>query len=350
MRTLLKSEFYSGNDSLKGLKAFISGSNFSSVIVLADENTQKHCLPLINNALKNHEIIVIKSGEENKTIATCMEVWKKLSNANTDRKALLINLGGGVLCDTGGFIASAYMRGIDFVHIPTTLLSMCDSCIGGKLGVNIDGLKNHIGTFKNPIAIFIYPEFLKTLSGKNILSGFAEIIKHSLIGDKRFFKELCDCADYKKELEKFITHSIKIKTRIVNLDTYEKGIRKSLNFGHSIGHALESYFLLNHPENPIYHGEAVAMGMICESWLSYKRNFISNDELDQITTLILRYFPKIIFDKKDFEEIIGFIKKDKKNEFDKKLFTLLDGIGQFRVNENISNDEILQALDFYADL
>jgi len=350
MKTLSKPIIFSGHNSLNDFKHYIASSNYSSLIILLDENTQKYCFPVLKEIIGSHAIISIKSGEEHKTIGTCIEIWKKLSDANIDRKALLINLGGGVLCDIGGFIAASYQRGIDFIHIPTTLISMCDAAIGGKTGVNLDGLKNQIGVFKNPNAIVILPDFLKTLPENHIFSGLAEIIKHSLIGDKRFFNELSECQDYKKNIEKFIAKSIKIKTRIVNLDAYEKGIRKSLNFGHSIGHALESFFLVNHSKNPISHGEAIAVGMIAESWISYKRKLLPESELDQITALILKHFSKIEIHKKDHEKIIEYIQKDKKNEHKKKLFTLLDGIGQFRVNEIINKEEIIQSLEYYAKL
>jgi 3-dehydroquinate synthase len=350
MKTPSKPIIYNGHNCLNDFKQYMLNSNYSSVSVLVDENTLKHCYPILKSYIETHHVISIKSGEENKTIYTCMDVWKKLSEANTDRKALIINLGGGLLCDMGGFIAASYQRGIDFIHIPTTFLSMCDASIGGKTGINLDGLKNQIGYFKNPKAIIIYTGFLKTLPEKYMYSGLAEVIKHSIVGDKRFFNELSEYTDYKKVIDKLIARSIKIKTRIVNLDAFEKGIRKSLNLGHSIGHALESYSLVYQPKNPLSHGEAVAAGIIAESWISFHKKFLTENELNQIITLILRYFPKIPIQKKDSEKIIDLIKKDKKNEHSQKLFTLVDGIGGFRINEVVNKDEILQALEFYMDL
>ena len=274
MKTPSNQTIFIGNNCLQDLKLFIDNNKYSSIAVLVDENTNEHCYPLIKDFICTHIKIIIKSGEENKTINTCMEVWQKLSNENFDRKALLVNLGGGVLCDTGGFIASSYMRGIDFIHIPTTLLSMCDSCIGGKMGVNLDSLKNQIGVFNDPKVIVIYPKFLETLSERNIKSGLGEIIKHSLISSRSLFYYLSECDDYKNKINEVIERSIKIKARIVSLDFLEKNIRKSLNFGHSIGHALESFFLMTQANDPLYHGEAVAAGMIAESWISNKKNIL----------------------------------------------------------------------------
>ena len=289
MKTFSKQLIFSGQNCLQDFKLFVANGRYSAIAVLVDENTSEYCLPLIKSFLSEHVKILVKSGEENKTINTCIDVWRKLSDENFDRKSLLINLGGGVLCDTGGYIASSYMRGIDFIHIPTTLLSMCDSCIGGKQGINMDNLKNQIGVFNNPKAIVIYPEFLKTLSERNIHSGFAEIIKHALVGDRNLFYELCDCVDYKNNFDEFIKRSIKIKTRIVTLDAFEKDIRKSLNFGHSIGHALESYFLMTKSSEPLSHGEAIAAGMIAESCISNKRKYITSNDLNQISKLINRF-------------------------------------------------------------
>jgi len=350
MKTSIKPNIYSGHECLNDFKLFIKNNNYSSIAVLVDENTQIHCLPLLKNIFSGAHIIPTKSGERNKSIQSCQKVWKQLSDLHFDRKALVVNVGGGVLCDMGGFIAATYMRGIDFVHIPTTLLSMCDSCIGGKLSVNMDGLKNQIGLFSPPCAIVIYPEFLETLPEKQILSGFAEVIKHALVADKRFFKELLLLTDFKNNLDKTIFHSIKIKTRLVNLDIFETGIRKSLNFGHSIGHAIETYSIIKDNDNPISHGEAIAAGMIAASWISYRRNLLTLNELSQISDYILRFFPKLKINEEIIPVIMENIKKDKKNEYDHILFTLLDGIGQFRVNQEVKREEILQALKYYISL
>ncbi len=338
---------FQGTSSLEQFKQFIVKGNYSSVIVLVDETTEKYCLPILKEYLGAHIVYSIASGEENKTISSCIDVWEKLSDANIDRKAVIVNLGGGVICDIGGFIASTYKRGIDFINIPTTLLAMCDACLGGKSAVNLQGLKNQVGVFNNPKSIIIYTNFLDTLPEKQFISGFSEIIKHALIGNVRFFNELYNGFDLRSDIENLIARSIKIKTRIVNLDANEKGVRKSLNFGHSIGHALESFFLMDHPQSPIYHGEAIAAGIIAESWISMKKKYLNADELDKIGILILRLFPMIKIKKSDFAKIIENVNKDKKNEHNINLFTLLNGIGRFRINETVRKEEIIQSLEYY---
>jgi len=350
MKTTSKPSLYNGLESLGDFKQFLANSNYSEIVVLVDENTQKFCLPLISEYIGNHTTISVKSGEESKSIHTCLDIWKQLSDKAIDRKALIINLGGGVICDMGGFIAATYKRGIDFVNIPTTLLAMCDASIGGKLGVNLDGIKNAVGLFKNPKAIVLYTNFLKTLPERHFMSGYAEIIKHALIGDKRVFKELLESEDIKSDIEKFISRSIRTKNRIVNLDIFEQGIRKSLNFGHTVGHALETFFLVNFPGQPVHHGEAIAAGMIAESYISWKKKYLEEAELQQISRYILKEFPKLIFSNTNFKELISYTLKDKKNEHQQRLFTLIDGIGQFRINEIISEDEIRQSLEYYISL
>jgi len=350
MKSPSKLLLFTGQCSMAYFSNYLTESKYSAVTVLVDENTEKYCLPAIKDLLEIHSIITIKSGERNKTIYTCINVWKQFLEVNTDRKALLINLGGGVLCDMGGFIAATYKRGIDFIHIPTTLLAMCDACIGGKLAVDINGNKNQIGLFKNPKAILIYPDFLKTLPERHLLCGVAEIIKHALISDKRFFNEIAGHTGITEDFSKLITHSVKIKTRIVNLDFYEKGIRKSLNFGHSIGHALETYSLNNDGDHFLYHGEAIAAGMIAESYISYRRNLISISELEQINRLILNRFSKVKINRKNYDIIVSLISQDKKNENNRKLFTLLEGIGKARINETVSDEEIKESLEYYDNL
>lgn len=350
MKALTKNNLFIGSDSLTNLNAFLTSNKYSRIIVITDENAFKYCYPILTNTIGTYECIQVRSGEENKTPATCVSVWKELSEKNIDRKAMILNLGGGIVCDMGGFIASSYKRGIEFIHIPTTLLAMCDASIGGKLGINLDGLKNYVGIFKNPTATAIYPNFLKTLPDNELISGYAEIIKHAIISDKRFFNELCETDNFREDTEKLIIRSVRIKSRIVNLDLFEKGIRKSLNFGHTIGHALESHSIIKNKENTITHGEAVAAGLITESHISMKKNFLDEKELKQIIQLINRFFKKITINENHYSDIISLMSKDKKNEDAFMLFTLLDGIGQFRINEKVSEGEIRNALKFYKDL
>ncbi len=350
MLTSFKPAIYSGLNSLNDFKRFIANSHYSAIVVIVDENTQKHCLPLINDYIGNYTTICIPSGEENKTINTCINVWNQLAEKAIDRKALIINLGGGVINDIGGFIAATYKRGVDFVHIPTTLLSMCDASIGGKTGVNLSNYKNTIGVFKNPKAIVTNIDFLKTLPQRQYLSGFAEVIKHSLIWDSRFFSELFKKTNLKDDADYIVSRSIKIKTKIANLDLLEQGVRKGLNFGHTLGHAFETFFLINSPKNPILHGEAVAAGMIAESWISHKKGYLNESELKIISNFILKYLSRLKFSKNNFDEIIGYTFKDKKNEYQKINFTLLNGIGHFRVNEEINEEDINSALEYYLSL
>jgi 3-dehydroquinate synthase len=350
MKKPYKPLLFEGNECLADFKQFISKSAYSSFVILTDENTYKYCYPVISGFFINPVIIQIKSGEENKNIIACMSVWDELSKNNIDRNAVIINLGGGIVCDMGGFIAATYKRGIDFIHLPTSLLAMCDACIGGKLAVNLNGLKNYIGLFKNPAAIAVYPIFLKTLPEKHIFSGFAEIIKHAVIADKRFFKEISEDKNITDDFERLIQRSIRIKSRIVNLDITEKGIRKGLNFGHSIGHAIESFHILANPKDCITHGEAVAAGIIVESHISYRKKYCNENELDQIISLIQRFYKKINIADQNMKDISDLVNKDKKNEQSIKLFTLIDGIGQFRINEKVTDEEIMESLKFYQSL
>src|SRR6201996_7996258 len=269
-------------NTLAELVNFINKGNYSRFFVLTDENTGKHCLPLIRkyiDNLDNFDIIEINAGEENKNIDFCVGVWKMLIDFSADRQSLLINLGGGVISDLGGFSASTYKRGIDFVHVPTTLLSQVDASVGGKTGIDLDNIKNIIGTFTQPKAVFIAYDFLKTLPPRQILSGLAEMLKHGLITDAAFWNDLKN-SDLSFPGEELIYKSIQIKNKVVLEDPKEMGIRKSLNFGHTIGHAVETNSLL-HDENPLTHGEAIAIGMICESYLSHKKTGLGSNELDE---------------------------------------------------------------------
>ncbi|HEY8400693.1 MAG TPA: 3-dehydroquinate synthase family protein, partial [Cytophagaceae bacterium] len=256
------------------LKEFLQGKQYSSVCVIADENTEKHCFPLLLPALQKYHLITIPSGEENKTLSTCERIWKGMTDQQLDRKAVVINLGGGVIGDMGGFCASTYKRGIDFIQIPTTLLSQVDASVGGKLGVDFFSYKNHIGVFKEPAAVFINADFLKTLDPAELRSGFAEIIKHCLIADKTKWEEISRKSLAEQNWEDLIAHSVEIKSKVTTADPTEQGLRKILNFGHTIGHAIESYYLTI-KDKKLLHGEAIAIGMVAESYIAEKRGFIS---------------------------------------------------------------------------
>ncbi len=248
----------------QSLPAFLRANSYTKIQVIVDENTFKYCYPSIKPFLEKHNIIKIKSGESQKNLETCQKIWQAMTDNELDRHSIVINLGGGVIGDMGGFCASTYKRGIDFIQIPTTLLSQVDASVGGKLGIDFQGLKNHIGVFQIPNAVLIDADFLKTLSYNELRSGFAEVIKHCLIMDGKKWDEIRRKDFEEQELEDLIAHSVNIKQHIVEADPTEKGLRKILNFGHTLGHAIETYFL-GKPKLHLLHGEAIAAGMICEA-------------------------------------------------------------------------------------
>ncbi|MEP7170965.1 MAG: 3-dehydroquinate synthase [Bacteroidota bacterium] len=335
-----------GDDALQHLEKFISSKNYSSVFILTDKNTNRHCYPIIKKFLPEHSNIIISPGEESKKYETCNTIWIELAGDQADRKSLLINLGGGVIGDIGGMCAGLFMRGIDFIHIPTTLLSQADACIGGKTGIDFFYYKNVIGLFNYPQAVFIYPAFIKTLHKREVLSGFAEVIKHHLIADKKGFENLGAKKVLPSEWNKIIVHSVKIKSKITESDPYEKGIRKSLNFGHTIGHAIESSFL-QEGVSPLLHGEAVAAGMICETFLSAEKKLLDKISMNKIISLIKKLYDLPVLDEKRMEAIIDFIRNDKKNEYHKIFCTLLNGIGKVSINQEINREEIFLSMRFY---
>jgi 3-dehydroquinate synthase len=338
-------------NSLGQLAQFIENGNYSRFFVLTDEHTVKYCLPLLREKLgdpQNFDIIEISAGEESKGIDFCIGVWKMLIDFGADRQSLLINLGGGVISDLGGFAASTFKRGIDFVHVPTTLLSQVDASVGGKTGIDIDSIKNIIGTFTQPKAVFIDYEFLKTLPARQILSGTAEMLKHGLICDAAYWNQLkeSDLANPNAEL---VYRSVAIKNEVVLADPHEKNIRKSLNFGHTIGHAVETNSLIN-DKDPLSHGEAIAIGMICESYLAHKKTSLSAEELADITETLTTLYPKYDLKKADNNVLLEHMLKDKKNLNGKINCTLLNAIGQFNIDNICTNEELLESLNYYANL
>jgi 3-dehydroquinate synthase len=305
--------------------------SYSKVAILVDENTKRDCLSKLPK-LENPIIIEIQSGEENKNLATCDFIWQELTKHNFDRNSLLINLGGGVIGDMGGFCASTYKRGIDFIHIPTTLLAMADASIGGKLGVDFNHLKNQIGLFANPKSVIINPVFLQTLIENQFKSGFAEVVKHALIANENLWSIITTTDFEKLNWEKIITLSVELKNKIVFTDSKEKGERKKLNFGHTFGHAIESYYL--EKGTPILHGEAIFMGMILETELSN----LSNSKKNEIKNYILSNFGLPYTPSK--MELLKFLKNDKKNKAEKINFSLLNGIGNCTIDNLITEDEL----------
>ncbi len=336
------------NEGLQILQPFTQ--NYSSIFVLVDDNTQKYCLPLLEQKINSFKLIEIPSGEIHKNIETCQSIWNQLMKNNADRNALLINLGGGVIGDMGGFCASTYKRGIDFIQIPTTLLSQVDASIGGKLGIDFAQVKNSIGLFQNPKAVIIESDFLKTLPFGELRSGYAEIIKHSLISDAQQWQQLSKIIDIQNfnNWQILIEPSLQIKQNIVQQDPFEKGIRKALNFGHTIGHAVESLAL--ETTQALLHGEAIAIGMVCESYLSHKADLLSKNQLEEITQYISTVYAHYSINEADSTKLLQLMRNDKKNQNHQINFTFLTNIGQCQINQTASDKLILESLAYYNSI
>lgn len=333
---------------LAPLAEIIENGKYSNVFVFADRNTAELCLPVFREMLDDFsgfDLIETDPGEENKNIDFCIGIWKTLLDFGADRKCLVINLGGGVITDMGGFVASTYKRGVDFINIPTTLLSQVDASVGGKTGIDIDNVKNMVGTFSLPQAVFIEAEFLKTLPQRELLSGFAEMIKHGLIVDQEYYHQL-KAADYKNITTAAIHRSVEIKNEVVTADPQEKGLRKILNFGHTIGHAVESYSL-SKDKKPLTHGEAIAIGMICEAYLSHKNSTLTAEELEEIRQYISKVYPAYKIKEKSFAQLSVLMQSDKKNEHGNVLFSLLQSIGKCTYNCRVSESDIVESLEYY---
>ena len=342
--------FFCNQNSLL-INKFISKNKYSKVFILVDSNTNKYCLNLFLEKYLNNiqaKSITIKNGEENKNTKSLNSVWTKISKLGGDRNSLLINLGGGLVSDLGGFVASTYNRGIDFINIPTTLLSIVDASIGGKVGINIEKLKNQVGVFNYPKLILIDTSFLQTLPKRELKSGYAEMIKHGLIFEKRYYKTLSKLKNIDAKLSaELIYNSIKIKNKIVKKDPKEKNLRKILNFGHTLGHAIESHFLANKKLKNLLHGEAIAIGMILESYISYKILKMPYEQCLDIKQTINSKFEKIKINDEDSKSILKLIKFDKKNKNGKVLFVLLYEIGKSKIDIEVSKETIIESLEFY---
>ncbi len=338
-------EFESGYDSLIKI---IDKKKYSKIFLLVDENTENYCLNIFKDKTNlSLELIRIKSGEENKNIHTCIKIWNSLINRNADRKSLLINLGGGVISDIGGFSANTFNRGIDFVNIPTTLLSIVDASVGGKTGINQNGIKNKVGTFYDPKLVIIDTDYLETLDQRQINSGYCEIFKHSLISKENSkFEYLSDCNEIDFSLD-IIINSINIKNNFVVEDKYEEKLRKGLNFGHTIGHAIETHFMSS--DKKLLHGEAIAIGIIIEAYLSKMMYGFDVKKVDKIKNHLLTIFPKVKFNFNSINNIIKVMEHDKKNKNKKVNFVLLSEIGKLIFDVNVSNANILKAFEYYSE-
>ena len=330
----------------------ISECEHDRIFVLTDETTQQLCWPKIKNfkALKNSTPIIIKATDTHKNLDTLSQVWQALSNGGATRHSLMINLGGGMVTDLGGFAASTFKRGIDFINIPTTLLAMVDASVGGKTGINFGGLKNEIGVFSDSLFVIINTQFLDTLDHDNICSGYAEMLKHGLISDERTWAELVtfdlDTPDL-SQLQRMVAESIKVKERIVEADPHEHGIRKALNLGHTMGHAFESFAMRR--GTPILHGYAVAYGLISELYMSARKTAFPTDRMHQTVRFIRENYGTLNITCDDYPTLIELMHHDKKNTSGIINFTLLGNVGDIRINQTANEEEIKEALDFFRE-
>jgi len=319
-------------------------------IIVSDDNTSEHCVPfLISNydGLAEAEVVILPAGEENKSLAIVANVWELLTEYGLGRHDLIINVGGGVVTDMGGFIASCYKRGMQFINIPTSLLSMVDASIGGKTGVNLDHYKNQIGVFNDPEAVYIDPIFLSTLESNELLSGYAEMIKHGLIHSTDLFNKVIEQLDIPSELElELLKESIQVKNEVVKRDPLEGGERKILNFGHTIGHVIEGFML---GSEGMTHGHAVGIGMVFEAYLSTKKGKLSQEEFKIIESAILDVFPVPTFSNDDIQSMTALLTNDKKNKGGKILCCLLEKIGECTFDHEISEQEVTEVFLHYKN-
>jgi 3-dehydroquinate synthase len=329
------------------LPEYLTQKTHSKIIVLVDNHTKKHCYPQTRELLPKHKLITIKAGEEEKNLETCQFIWQAMTEAELDRHSLMINLGGGVIGDMGGFCAATYKRGIDFIQIPTTLLAQVDASVGGKLGIDFNGLKNHIGVFQLPDTVLIDPGFLKTLPLAELRSGFAEIAKHCLIQDAAKWDEISRIDFEEQNFPDLIAHSVEIKKKVVAEDPTEKGLRKILNFGHTLGHAIETYFLEEESKKRLLHGEAIAAGMICEAFLSYEKGLIDRHLFDEIEEFFFSVYGKIALKTEDLPAILEHTLQDKKNKGGEVRFSLLNGRGSCGYDIVCNKAEMKKALLYY---
>ncbi len=319
--------------------------------ILTDETTQRLCQPVLSdyNCLKGAESIVISAGDTNKTLESVAHVWSELQRMGATRHSLLINLGGGMVTDLGGFAASTFKRGIHLINIPTTLLSMVDASVGGKTGFNFGGLKNEIGVFRNAEAVILDTVFLKTMDRENMLSGYAEMLKHGLISTEAHWAELMTYDIETPDLQtlgRMVADSVKVKEGIVAEDPTEQGIRKALNLGHTVGHAFESLAL---QRQPVLHGYAVAWGLVCELYLSAVKTGFSTDKMRQTVRFVFDHYGRMPVTCDDYPTLLELMTHDKKNTGRTINFTLLGGIGDIRINQTATKEEIEEALDFYRE-
>ncbi|AUP77277.1 3-dehydroquinate synthase [Flavivirga eckloniae] len=333
------------------LNKHIKERNFSKIFILVDENTHQHCLPYFLEKLETDiviEIIEIESGEINKTIDTCVGIWNTLSEQDADRKSLLINIGGGVITDMGGFTACTFKRGIAYINVPTTLLSMVDASVGGKTGVDLGHLKNQIGVISDPDLVLIDTTYLNTLAQNQMRSGLAEMLKHGLISDVAYWNKFKDLSKLTlNDLDILIYESVLIKKNVVENDPYEDNLRKTLNFGHTLGHAIESYFLSNPDKTTLLHGEAIIVGMVLACYISTELAGFPKQTTIDIKDLFINYYGKVTINKEEYAPIIELLKYDKKNNHGNINFVLLESIGNPVIDRLVDDQIIIDAFQFY---
>ncbi len=335
----------------EALATAIAECEHDRTFILVDETTERCCLPIVSvmDCVRGAQIIVIGATDSHKTLESLSHVWEALGEGGATRHSLLINLGGGMVTDLGGFAASTFKRGINYINIPTTLLSMVDASVGGKTGINFRGLKNEIGVFSNASTVILDTTFLKTLDAENICSGYAEMLKHGLISNEKMWAELInfDLAQPDlQQLQTMVADSVAVKQHIVTEDPLEQGIRKALNLGHTVGHAFES-FALKH--SPILHGYAVAYGLISELYLSTVKTGFPSDKMHQTVNFIKEHYGKMAITCDDYPTLLELMTHDKKNVAGTINFTLLGGIGDIRINQTATKEDIYEALDFYRE-
>lgn len=340
-----------GTESLLRFSQELQARNYSSLFLLVDTHTQEFCLKsfLTQTGLHHIEVLVMAAGEEHKNLQTCESLWHQLSERGADRNSALINLGGGVVTDLGGFVACTFKRGIDFFNVPTTLLAMVDASVGGKTGIDLGPLKNQIGIIEEPKQVLIDSQWLSTLPQEELHSGFAEMLKHGLISDENYWNQLralpqLDAAT----LSKFIEPSVTIKKEVVLEDPRERSLRKVLNFGHTLGHAIESYYLTHPQKKRLLHGEAIAIGMVMESFLGVKCCGFSKHHAEEIKETFARYYPYVEIDTQDQKEIIELLRHDKKNKSGRINFVLLEAISKPKIDVEVPQELFAKAFEFYG--
>ena len=334
------------------LQNFLQSVKYDKLFVLTDSNTLELCLPMLKEVpqLQGAPVITVEAGDTNKNIEQVTAIWMRLCNEGASRNSLLLNVGGGMITDMGGFVAATFKRGIHSVNVPTTLMASVDAAVGGKTGINFNGLKNEIGSFYPPLCVLIDSSFLKTLDRDNLLSGYAEMVKHALISNMETYHAILsfdlDRVDYKL-LNQMVAQSVAVKERIVEEDPKEMGIRKALNLGHTVGHAYES--LSFRKGRPILHGHAVAAGLVSELYLSYKKCGFPMEILSQVVYYLKKYYPPFFFNCDDYEALYELMTHDKKNEGGIINFTLLSQVGEVQINQSVTKEKVLESFDFYRE-